>query len=637
MQVAIAPDRIIVTHPTPVARIILTGWTEVQDRDSQLVLPKHLLPKLRGAFARMKQPFNAEVVDLPPEEPAQVLIEKGILCISTPYDKIRNKDLKEIPGCVFSTKKRKDNLRNRWEAPFESIDEVIQFAEKYRIPVSPAVTQMRDDTLREMNEMVRLSHSIESDMEFDGHLSRLRGYQRTGVEYVMRAKRSFISDEPGLGKTATAIASLESIEDSYPVLVVCPPKLTLNWQKEFQRWAPHREVAITPKKAEFITSPDVTIVPWSILAHWKDTIIQHGFKSVVFDESHWAKTATAQRTKAAKAIGKKIPNVRLNLTGTPITIRPRDYIPQLQMIGMLEHFGGERGFGRRYCDGRMDGTKMDLSGASNLEELNERLRGICYVQRSKKVAAPDLPEAVQDDILVEGDSGKMAEYFKAEDDIVQYVVERAKELAAELGVSVHSAEVRARIKAEAGKHFIRISILRRLAAEAKLTAVYEYVDSLVEAGEKVIIAAHHRDIVSALADRYGGLKIMGGQKSADVEEAKRKFQELSAEEAPVIVLSIQAGKEGHTLTAAAHVVFVELAWTSTDIDQTWQRAHRLGQKRTVFVHYVLCHDTIDVGMFDTLAQRRIQVNAATVGDVPDDLGAEVVLKYLDKALDQLKV
>jgi SWI/SNF-related matrix-associated actin-dependent regulator 1 of chromatin subfamily A len=229
-----------------------------------------------------------------------------------------------------------------------------------------------------------------------------------------------------------------------------------------------------------------------------------------------------------------------------------------------------------------------------------------------------------------------AEYIKAEDDIVEYLVQRAKEIAIEIGKSPYSAAVVAKIKAESNIHLVKLSVLRRLAAKGKMDSIKEWVKAQIEAGEKVVIAAHHRDVVDYLANEFGGLKIQGGMDVQDVEKAKKDFQTLSTEEAPVIVLSMQAAKTGHTLTAAQKVLFVELPWTPADVDQLYSRCHRLGQKGSVMVTYAIATGTVDEQIYDLIQSKRSVVNAAVDGseESGDDSSSRLVLDYLKRGLNR---
>jgi SWI/SNF-related matrix-associated actin-dependent regulator 1 of chromatin subfamily A len=232
----------------------------------------------------------------------------------------------------------------------------------------------------------------------------------------------------------------------------------------------------------------------------------------------------------------------------------------------------------------------------------------------------------------------MAEYKKAEDDIVEYLVQRAKEIALELGTSPASASVVARMKAEANEHLVRISVLRRLSAKAKMESVIEFIESHKEVGLKVVVAAHHREIVDELANKFGGLKIQGGMLVDDVELAKSRFQEETTEDAPVIVLSIQAAKTGHTLTASQDVLFVELPWTPADVDQTYSRCHRLGQKGSVTATYLLCEGTVDEEIYNLIARKRGVVDAATDGGAvgkQESVGQAIVGLFANRGLESV--
>jgi SWI/SNF-related matrix-associated actin-dependent regulator 1 of chromatin subfamily A len=225
----------------------------------------------------------------------------------------------------------------------------------------------------------------------------------------------------------------------------------------------------------------------------------------------------------------------------------------------------------------------------------------------------ELPPIIHSEILVDGAGAVMREYQKAERDIVAYLIERAKQIAEELGLPVKSAAVKAKFAAESHEHLVRLSVLRRLAAKAKMPAVEEWIGARIEEGRKVVVAAHHRDIVDLIAAKYGNLKIQGGMDVEDVEEAKRRFQEEPPAEAPVIVLSIQAAKTGHTLTASQDVLFVELPWTPADVDQTIARCHRIGQTGSVTATYMMVDGTVDEEIFDVIQRKRSVVGQATDG------------------------
>ncbi len=536
-----------------------------------------------------------------------VRLDGDFIYLSFAYDPVKVKAVKQIPSVTWHAKTK------AWRAPITSINESIEWADRFGEKIPEDLSSIAIRIRQEHQQSVQMSRSTDADLDVAG--LPLLPYQKAGVLYASSARRCFIADDMGLGKTLQAIATVEYVFDSYPALVVCPPNLVLNWKKEYAKWLPNRKVAVVTDRKNFPEEDfDVLVVGYSNISHWEKKLLD--FRACVFDESHYVKSPAAQRTKAAVKIAKRVPTTGLVLclTGTPVTNRPAEYASQLDILGKLNTFGGLWGFYRRYCGAFRDRFgQWNISGHSNLDELNEKLRGNCYIRRTKDQVLEDLPPVRHAPLYVTGSPAQMVEYQKAERDIVEYLVERAKQIAEELGTSPRSAAVVAKMKAEANEHLVRLSVLRRLAAKAKMDAVHEFIDSHKEAGLKVVVAAHHRDVVDEIANKYGNLKIQGGMLVEDVETGKSRFQELPCEEAPVMVLSIQAAKTGHTLTAAQDVLFVELPWTPADVDQTYSRCHRLGQQGSVTATYLLCEGTIDEYIYDLIERKRGVVNVATDG------------------------
>lgn len=546
----------------------------------------------------------------------------GTIHIKFPYERVRIRAVKQIPAVTWNPK------AHVWSAPETSLSDILTFAERFGINAPTELYEKQQTLDKQRNAMLDASRSVDAELEISGLQASLLPYQRAGVAYMSKVRKGFIADEMGLGKTLQAIATIENLH-AYPCVVVCPPTLVLNWQKEYARWLPHRDCQIVENRKELPENYEVLVVGYSNLHHWADQL--KGKNGYVFDESHYCKSPTSQRTKAAKKVAKSagsdVPTILL--TGTPITNRPAEYAPQLQIIGQIDKFGGEWGFYRRYCDAFRDKWgQWHLEGASNLDELNDRLRSTCYIRRTKDQVLSELPPVVHDPVVVEVPTAAMKEYRKAEADIVKYLVERAMEIAEELGENPKSAAVRARLKAEASQHLVRISVLRRLAARAKMPAIEEWIEGRLAESRKVVVAAHHRDIVDALADKYGGCKIQGEMELRDVEDAKESFQ--NDPDTKVIVLSIQAAKTGHTLTASQDVLFVELPWTPADVDQTYSRCHRIGQTGSVTATYMLAAGTIDEEIYSLVERKRSVVDQATDGGVGavDDVGVSQLILSL---------
>ena len=618
MRLSLNDDHLVAEFPydaeqvAEIKKIEGSSW----DRVAQVWrAPISSLEEMRDFAARHKFQIDNDVLVLTIQKkrpPKSVYLDEGNVLMKFPYERVIIKAVKQIPGVTWSPDKK------AWQAPMNSVAEVIKWAESFHVPVEGEIYSHASNVHEGLQKLKDASRSTDAEIEIPTLSGQLLPYQRAGVKYAANARRTFIADEMGLGKTIQAMATVEYVWDSYPVVVVCPPSLVLNWAKEYEKWLPRLRVATVTNRKNFPDKDtyEVLVIGYSNISHWEKELAGH--RAYVFDESHYCKTPSAARTKSAVKIAKSAgkDGIVLCLTGTPVTNRPAEYASQLEILGKLKDFGGLWGFYRRYCAAYQDNFgQWNISGHSHLDELNDRLRGTCYIRRTKDQVLSELPPVIHSPVVIEGTSSGMDEYRKAEKDIIKYLQERAREIALEMGQSPHSAAVIAKIKAESNEHLVRLSVLRRLSAKAKMPVIEEWVQSRIDDGKKVVIAAHHREIVDELSRKFGGLKIQGGMSVEEVEEHKKKFQTLPVSEAPVIVLSIQAAKTGHTLTSAQDVLFVELPWTPADVDQTYSRCHRIGQMGSVTATYILASKTIDEEIYSLIERKRGVVNAAVDGGV----------------------
>lgn len=306
------------------------------------------------------------------------------------------------------------------------------------------------------------------------------------------------------------------------------------------------------------------------------------------------KVYSTQRVAGVKRLSERMGSggTKVLLTGTPTRNgRPIEFMAQLDIIDRLEEFGGSWNFLQRYCDPQDNGWGMTFDGSSNEEEFNERLRATCYVRREKAQVLKELPAKDYETVYLEGDAER---YRKAEAKFAA-IAENMK-----------------------GGHLIALGGLRQAAAKAKMKATEEWVKTfLKETDRKLILACWHRDISLALSKTFDAPHIIGGDSDDVKDAAVESFQ--NDPETRIIVVNIQAGGTGLTLTAASDVAFVEQPWTPADFDQMADRVHRIGQTaESVTIWTLALPDSIDEDMALTLDEKRARAYAITQGVDPED-------------------
>jgi superfamily II DNA or RNA helicase len=422
----------------------------------------------------------------------------------------------------------------------------------------------------------------------------LRPFQRAGVAYVLRARRTFLADEQGLGKTVQALAALEE-DGAYPAVVVCPASLKLNWQREAERWLPHRSVAVVSGTGTVAPAADVTVLNYEIVHAHRGRLALRRPKALVLDESHYVKNPRAKRTVAVRRLAESLAEdaLCLALTGTPVMNHPDELIAQLRILGRLSQFGSGARFARRF------------QGAGAEERIHWHLRRTCFVRRAKADVLPQLPAKRHVAVPVGLDNER--EYRQAEDDVIAWLREQPLDLR-ELEAKVAAAKRAERLA--------QLNALRRLAARGKCGAALAWIEDFLASDEPLVVFAGHREVQELLMTRFpDALHLLGRDSIRAREDAVRAFQ---AGEAQLLVGATRVAGQGITLTRASNVAFLDLEWTPALHDQAEDRCHRIGQRDAVTAWYLLAAKTIDETMLELIESKRRVVGAVTDGRRDDE-------------------
>src|SRR5687767_5592936 len=233
----------------------------------------------------------------------------------------------------------------------------------------------------------------------------LFAHQVEGVAFLLGRRRAILADDMGLGKTRQSIVALTEATPNGPYLVICPASVKQNWRREILIALPDAEVSIVG--AEPVPARGWTgwvIVNYDLLGRHEAALAALPWTGIVFDEAHYLKNHTSKRSRIGRKLAEAAgPDVIVHaLTGTPLTNRPRDLFPLLQLTrhAMAKSF---LSFAKRYCAAEHNGYGWVTDGASNLEELRTELHGLML--RRTKDEVLDLPPKVRTWLEVEVPEG----------------------------------------------------------------------------------------------------------------------------------------------------------------------------------------------------------------------------------------
>jgi SWI/SNF-related matrix-associated actin-dependent regulator 1 of chromatin subfamily A len=445
----------------------------------------------------------------------------------------------------------------------------------------------------------------------------LAPFQWAGVRYILDARRTFLADEQGLGKTVEALAALEA-DNAYPAIVVCPASMKLGWQREAAHWLPHRTVGVVEGRSAVPAGGEITILNYEIVAAHREALARRKPRALVVDESHYCKNPQAKRTHAVRRLAGAVATdgLRLALTGTPVLNHADELIAQLRVIGRLEDFGSGARFSRQF------------RGEQSEERLHWHLRRRCFVRRLKSEVLPQLPAKRQ--VVVPIALTNEAEYRLAEKDVIEWLRSQP------LDLSELNARIAATLRA---KRLAQLGALQRLAARGKLAAALAWIEDFLASGEALVVFARHVEVQQAVLARFpDALHLLGGDSIAEREQAIAEFQDPTGP--PLIIGATRVAAQGITLTRASNVAFLELEWTPAIHDQAEDRCHRIGQRDAVTAWYLLAANTIDETMTELIQRKREVVGAVTDGRrVESDGMVQAVVRELrdGRPFKQLRV
>ncbi|MBU2177526.1 MAG: DEAD/DEAH box helicase, partial [Gammaproteobacteria bacterium] len=458
-------------------------------------------------------------------------------------------------------------------------------------------------------------------------------FQRAGILYA--STRPFpdcgclFADEMGLGKTIQAIGFINWLRRKCRVLVVCPASLKLNWQVEMRKWLlmPHT-TGVCEGRTGALPDSDIVIINPDILAGRLEQLSARQWDVIIADECHYFKGNKTKRTKGFLAL--KAP-YRLALTGTPILNRPIEIQTVLQWLAP-QTWGNRWKFAERYCNLTQGRFGVDMSGSSNLPELNVKLRSTVMVRRLKKDVLTELPPKFRQviELPADGVEDVVAEEWKAYRNMEQ--VTAALRVALQIAkASEHDSEYHAAVAAlreGQSSAFQEMARMRVEVATKKIPYVIPHVQECASQG-KVVVFAHHHIMLDAIKAEFANAAMITGKTANDQRQAEVvRFQTDIA--CPLFIGGIKAAGVGITLTASSHVIFAELDWTPAWMSQCEDRTHRIGQKNNVLVQHLVLQGSLDAVMAKRIIEKQAIIDQALDAQAdPNELVEEIMVSAED--------
>ena len=509
----------------------------------------------------------------------------GRFCVRFPYNAALVEKIKTLPRRQF------DKEIKAWLVPADCHTELRLLLQNYQTEWSTSAL----DLVSSVDTIRAASTRVDAEIEIPNLSGEPMPFQKAGVAFIDKCRgRALIGDEMGLGKTIQAISYLALHPELRPAVIVVPASLKTNWRREVEKWLTTDEVTtiLSGTKPGDVPGSTIFIINYDILHAWVTWLSMLRPAVLICDEFHMCKTPKSRRTKAVSELAKASGRV-IGLSGTPLMNKPAELYPLLKIV-QPDQWSDWMSYAKRYCNARqvtMGGRKFwDFSGASNLRELNDKLRTV-MIRRLKSEVLKELPEKRRVLVPVDIDLEAYVEFMETTLDELEAAGNQAAQL----------------VILEKAKQYV---------VEAKMEQVFEWIDNFLDSGEKLILFCVHKATVAALQARYKhSVSITGESSQRDRDHAVQAFQ--NDPNTTLFIGNIQAAGVGLTLTAASNVAFVELAWRPGDQTQAEDRAHRIGQKNAVTAYYLLAEKTVEEETYKLLEKKRHITEIVTDGKVSD--------------------
>ena len=464
----------------------------------------------------------------------------------------------------------------------------------------------------------------------------LFSHQVDGIAFLLGRQRAILADDMGLGKTRQSVLALTHARPEGPYLVVCPAAVKRVWSREIAQVLPRADMTIVgPGPHPEPGYRGWVIINYDILGKHLDGLMTFPWAGLVYDEAHYLKNYRSQRHRQARAIAEAAGDgavVHL-LTGTPLTSRPRDLFPLLQLA---RHALGRNfsSFAKRYCEGYKGEYGWVAEGASHIEELTVQLHGIML--RRTKDAVLDLPPKVRSWMEVEVSSSVARRMSQAVLQLLGTISRRG-------GADTQSAQDDGQGRPSQGEILGQLTTARQRLAVAKVRSTIPHLENIVEQGEKALVFSCFIRPIEKMAKHFGdqAVVIQGSTLPALRQEAVDRFQ--NEDGVRLLLANINAGGVGLNLTRARQVVFNDLDWVPVNHWQAEDRAYRIGQQYAVNVTYMVGLQTVDEFVRTVLETKSELIDQLVEGralseDFQGDVMGELrrIMGLLGPRLDELQ-
>jgi SNF2 family DNA or RNA helicase len=449
----------------------------------------------------------------------------------------------------------------------------------------------------------------------------LRPYQQVGLNWLrFLEKRGFcgiLADEMGLGKTLQTLAWIQlsrvDLEhQDFPALIVCPTSLVENWKEEAARFTPNLKVILLHgstrhRRWKMLKDADIVITSYALMRRDVERHLEHTYSIVILDEAQHIKNHTTQNALAAKKLKA---GHRLVLTGTPMENSVSDLWSIMDFL-MPGYLGGHKEFHEHYEVPILAGGEL---GEYAQSKLRRKLHPF-LLRRLKKDVAKDLPPKIERIAPCKLTQDQHKVYTQ----LLQESKQRIQEMVERDGFNKSRMEILSTLlrlrQTCCHIDLLRLEGLQSKYPSAKMDLFFELLDEALDSKHRVLVFSQFTSMLTILRKEMDQRNLeycyLDGT-TKDRQDVVRRFNRNQS--IPVFLMSLKAGGTGLNLTGADMVIHFDPWWNPAVEAQATDRAHRIGQKRTVYSVKLVTKGTIEEKVVEMQRRKQDLIDAALTTD-----------------------
>ncbi len=483
--------------------------------------------------------------------------------------------------------------------------------------------------LRQLGKKLKDFKGIKKVAPPRGLKATLRDYQQLGLNWLQFLREyefnGILADDMGLGKTVQALAHLlkekESKRMDRPCLIIAPTSLMSNWRREAEQFTPKLSVLILQgpeRKQHFtdISQYDLVLTTYPLLVRDQETLLAQDYHYLILDEAQVIKNPRAKAARIARDITARH---RLCLTGTPM----ENHLGELWALFdfLMPGFLGENKlFTQRFR------TPIEKQG--NTEQRQRLVRRVApfMLRRRKSEVIKELPDKIEMLRSVAMDSKQSALY----ESIRLSMEKKVRQAIAQKGLArSHITILDALLKLRqtcCDPQLLSLPQAQKVKSSAKLEMLMEMLPEMLEEGRRILLFSQFTKMLAIIEQKLIEVGISYTKLTGQTRKRDEVIERFRQGEADVFLISLKAGGVGLNLTEADTVIHYDPWWNPAVENQATDRAHRIGQDKTVFVYKLITENTLEEKIMAMQARKQALADGVYDGD---EKGADLKLNADD--------